>query len=149
MFSHPSRPIHRPTIVAHAQDYISNISESQIAQTSNDDRISVRHGLDQMVCAINPSTVLSHAQQDFVRIEREETFVRYFYSRDTLGHANAEFQLDMRLLQIATFVNTSYTLRGGAEIALSWLMAPISAIAGIFSQCSQLETEPAPVKKST
>lgn len=133
MFSNHPRAVHRPNPVAQAQDYISRIPEEQIARASNDDKLAVRHGLDLIVSAINPSATLTCPQQTFVRIQLDESFSRYFYARDTLGQAYAGFQRDMRLLQIATFVNTAYTPPGSADGVLGWLAAPISAITGIFS----------------
>lgn len=144
MFSNNPRPVCGRAAATHARDYISGIPEEQITQSSSEDILAVRFGLDQMVWAINPSATLSHPQQVFVRVELSESFTRYFYARDTLGLPNAEFQLDMRLLQIATFVNSSYTPRGSEDISRGWLAAPIAALVGVFSSHPQSAAGPAP-----
>jgi len=145
MFSNHPQAVHRPSAVAQAQDYILSIPAEQIAQAANNDNLCVRHGLDLFVFAINPSATLTPPQQTFVRAQLDESFSRYFYARDTLGQKLAEFQLDMRLLQIATFVNDAYTSRGFEDGVLSWLVAPISAVTRIFSSSADYGAERVPV----
>ena len=132
MFSNHPRPTHRPCDVAQAQDYISSIPEERVAPGLNNDNLQVRHGLDQIAGAINPSATLTPPQQAFVGIELHESFNRYFYARETLGQDNVEFQLKMRLLQIATFVNTSYTPHIAENTVFEWLTAPITFVSAVF-----------------